>query len=189
MKKFSSNTTLVSLILGVLMILFGLQFFNYGYTATTIIGVFALVFGVAYLLAAILVLLNVDNDSVKMVKGMIFIAGFPLFDFVYYLIYAIEGGFGGVSGWILGILLLVASIGSAICGIVSFFVKSEVVAKVLRLLVLLFVCLLIVIIIFPLNGVPSTIGDIAIVEVAFIVCYFVLAKSVIDQPQDKEEAK
>lgn len=184
MKKFSSNSTLVSLVLGILMVLFGMQYLDTGVTAAVIIGVFGLVFGIAYILAGVLSLLGVDNNGVTLTKGIIHIAGFPIFIFVLYLVFAIQGAFVGVSDWILGIILLAAALGSGVMGIVFFFVKNEALMKILRLVVLLFLCIYIVLMIFPLGGGTASIGDISIVSAAFVICYYILSKNVIDPKEE-----
>lgn len=178
MKKFTNNTTLVSLVLGILLLLASLSFFDSGVDALIVIGVFQIIVGIAYILSGVLDLLAVDSTPVGLTKGIISIAAFPLYIFVYYLVAVIVGGDGlGVAGWILSILVLIAALSTIALGVASYFVNNEMIVKLARFAILLLLCLLIVIIIFPITGGTAALGDISIFEVACIICYFLITKS------------
>ena len=89
MKKISNNISLIALVLGAIMILYSLGYISGGGTAT-VIGIFGLLFGIAYIFAAVLTMLNVSNTAVDLTKTCIYIAAFPLFMFVYYLCLVIQ---------------------------------------------------------------------------------------------------
>ena len=104
MKKLTSNTSLVAFVLGALLILFALSFIAMGGEAT-VIGIFGLLSGIAYVLGGIFVTLNLSDKAITLTKDIIFIVAFPLFIFVYYLIIVIEAAdVLSVTNWILSIL-------------------------------------------------------------------------------------
>lgn len=177
MKKISTNTSILSIILGATMLLAGLVFLD----GVVVIGVFGIILGAAYIFAGLLTSLNLKNDVANMLRGIIYLSAFPLFTFVYYLVVLIYGAKGfGVSDWIFAILILLTSLAGSALGAASFFIKNEAVNKLLRLAVYLFIGLLVILQVFPIGGGIASIGDLVIYEIVHIVCYFLIAKGFVE---------
>ena len=180
MKKLSTNTSLMSLVLGTALILYALTFIGGG-TEATIIGVFGIVFGVAYIFSGLLTILNISNSAVEITKGSISIAAFPLFKFIFYLIIIIVAASSlDATNWILLILLLIASLATVIMGVASFFTNKEQLLKVLRLAIYVFIGLLVIIMVFPVGGGTASIGDLSILDILFLACYYLITKPIIE---------
>ena len=182
MKKLSNNISLVALILGAIMILYSLSYITIGSTAT-VIGVFGLLFGIAYIFGAILTILNVSNPAVELTKAGIYIAAFPLFIFVFYLCIVIQASdMLTITNWILIILLLVTSLSAAAFGIIALINKSSAIKKISNLAVLGFIGLLVIILVFPVGDAAQVLGGLSLVDVFFILGYFLVTKPFTELP-------
>ena len=182
MKKISSNTALVALVLGALMVLYALGFISGG-GAATVIGIFGLLFGLAYIFIFVLSILNLKNDNLDLVKGLISLGAFPLFLFVYYLCILINAyNAFTVTNWIIVLLVLITALGSAILGILSLVLKENKIKKFLDLVVICFIGLLIVLLVFPIGNFAAALGDLSLVDIFFIVCFFLVTKPYVDLP-------
>ena len=182
MKKFSNNISLVALVLGALMILFGLTFIDKG-RAATVIGIFGLLLGICYIFAAVLTILGLSNPAVDMTKECIYLIAFPLFMFVYYLCMLIVAyNTFTYTNWILVILLLIATLATATLGIISIINKNDSIKKITSLSVLAFIGLFIILLVFPVGAGIATIADLSLIEVLFIACYFLVSKQFTELP-------
>ena len=187
MKKITNNTSLVALVLGAVMILYSLAFLSLRGTAI-VIGIFGLVFGIAYVLDFVFTILNVANDTLDLVKECILVAAFPLFGFVYYLCMLIAAADAlTVTNWIILILILIASLASAALGIFFLVGKNEKVKKIANLAIISFIGLLIILLVFPIGGIAAVLGEISLVDVIFIICYFLVAKPFMELAGSKEK--
>lgn len=191
MKKLFSNTSLVAIVLGALLILFALSFIARGGEAT-VIGIFGLLCGIAYILGGVFVILNLTDKAIVLTKDIIFIAAFPLFIFVYYLIRVIEAAnFLSVTSWILAILLLLSSLSAITCGIITLVGNNDKIKKIANLSILLFIGIMVILLVFPLGGgAVATIGDLSLVQIFFIAGYFLITKPFVEIPtfNKKEES-
>ena len=187
MKKLSNNTSLVALVLGAIMILYSLAFISRGRTATAI-GIFGLLFGIAYIFAAVLTILNISNSAVDLTKSCIYIAAFPVFMFVFYLCRVIqESDFLTITNWIIIILLLVAALCAASCGIISLVGKNAMIKKISNLSLLIFIGLLIIMLVFPIGDAANTLGNLSLVDVLFIFCYFLITNPMAEKPAEEKK--
>ena len=192
MKKLSSNTSLVAFVLGALLILFALSFIAIGGEAT-VIGIFGLLSGIAYVLGGIFVTLNLSDKAITLTKDIIFIVAFPLFIFVYYLIIVIEAANAlSVTNWILSILLLISALSAVVCGIITLVGNNEMVKKIANLSILLFIGIMVILLVFPLGGGAggAALGDLSLVQIFFIAGYFLITKPFLELPKfEKKEEK
>ncbi|MBO4666701.1 MAG: hypothetical protein J5666_01040 [Bacilli bacterium] len=182
MKKISNNTSLIALVLGAIMILYSLGLISDGGT-DTVIGIFGLLFGVAYIFAAVITMLSVSNTAVDLTKTCIYIAAFPLFMFVYYLCLVIQAADRlTITNWIIIILILIAALCAATCSIISLVGKNDTVKKIGNLSILIFIGLLIIMLVFPVGNVANTLGNLSLVQVMFILGYFLVTSPFIELP-------
>ena len=192
MKKLTSNTSLVAFVLGALLILFALSFIANGGEAT-VIGIFGLLSGIAYVLGGVFVTLNLSDKAITLTKDIIFIVAFPLFIFVYYLIIVIEAAdVLSVTNWILAILLLISALSAVVCGIITLVGNNEMVKKIANLSILLFIGIMVILLVFPLGGREggAAIGELSLVQIFFIAGYFLITKPFLELPKfEKKEEK
>ncbi len=192
MKKLSSNTSLVAFVLGALLILFALSFIAIGGEAT-VIGIFGLLSGIAYVLGGIFVTLNLSDKAITLTKDIIFIAAFPLFIFVYYLIIVIEAANAlSVTSWILAILLLLSSLSAITCGIITLVGNNDKIKKIANLSILIFIGIMVILLVFPLGGGAggAVLGELSLVQIFFIAGYFLITKPFVELPKfEKKEEK
>ncbi len=192
MKKLSSNTSLVAFVLGALLILFALSFIAIGGEAT-VIGIFGLLSGIAYVLGGIFVTLNLSDKTITLTKDIIFIVAFPLFIFVYYLIIVIEAANAlSVTSWILAILLLLSSLSAITCGIITLVGNNDKIKKIANLSILIFIGIMVILLVFPLGGGAggAVLGELSLVQIFFIAGYFLITKPFVELPKfEKKEEK
>lgn len=192
MKKLSNNTSLVAFVLGALLILFALSFIAIGGEAT-VIGIFGLLSGIAYVLGGIFVTLNLSDKTITLTKDIIFIVAFPLFIFVYYLIIVIEAANAlSVTSWILAILLLLSSLSAITCGIITLVGNNDKIKKIANLSILIFIGIMVILLVFPLGGGAggAVLGELSLVQIFFIAGYFLITKPFVELPKfEKKEEK
>lgn len=192
MKKITNNTSLVALVLGAIMILYSLAFLSLGGNAL-VIGIFGLLFGIAYALVFVFSILNLANKNLDLVKGCILVAAFPLFSFVYYLIIVIQASNAlTITNWIILILILIAALASATLGIIFLIMNNSKIKRIANLAIISLVALLIILLVFPIGGVAAAIGDLSLVDILFIICYFLVSKPFMElngneENKEKEE--
>ena len=174
------------------MILFALSFIAMGGEAT-VIGIFGLLCGIAYVLGGVFVILNLTDKAIVLTKDIIFIAAFPLFIFVYYLIIVIEAANAlSVTNWILAILLLLSSLSAIACGIITLVGNNDKIKKIANLSILIFIGIMVILLVFPLGGGAggAALGDLSLVLILFIACYFLVTKPFVELPvPEKKEEK
>ena len=180
MKKLNISAPLLSLIIGTLILLFALTIIGLN-TASTIISIFGIVIGISYIAFGIIAVLDINVKVLEIINSIVYISAFPLFMFVYYLTIIIVNAAGlSPTAWILSILLLISASLIAVLDIVGKFVNEEILFKIKRLAIMVFIGLLVVLLVFPINGGIAAIGDVLILDVLYIVCYFLIVKLTIN---------
>lgn len=180
MKKLNISAPLISLIIGTLILLFALTIIGLN-TASTIISIFGIVIGISYIAFGIIAVLDINVKVLEIINSIVYISAFPLFMFVYYLTIIIVNAAGlSPTAWILSILLLISASLIVILDIVDKFVNEEILFKIKRLAIMVFIGLLVVLLVFPINGGIAAIGDVLILDVLYIVCYFLIVKLTIN---------
>ncbi|MBQ7276393.1 MAG: hypothetical protein IJS58_03990 [Bacilli bacterium] len=180
MKKLNISAPLLSLIIGTLILLFALTIIGLS-TASTIISIFGIVIGISYIAFGIIAVLDINIKALEIINSIVYISAFPLFMFVYYLTITIVNAAGlSPTAWILSILLLISASLIVVLDIVGKFVNEEILFKIKRLAIMVFIGLLVVLLVFPINGGIAAIGDVLILDVLYIVCYFLIVKLTIN---------
>ena len=140
------------------------------------LGIIAIIFAAYYLAYGILMLLMKEKlEKYDKLFKMINASLFPLFLFIYYLLVLIEGGsFLDPLGWILAILMMIASLGVACLVVVLFVTKNEKLKGYLQLAAMCLVLLLFITIFFSENGDEIVLGRISVVSIAIKVLYVMI---------------
>ena len=188
MEKFNiSFKQLVPCVLGTLLFLLGLAYLPDGDAESIIAGIFAILIGACYFLIVLCASFIEKKNLGKFAKTFL-IAGFPL----YYLLIDIFTLFDAADyfeliGWIIIIVRLLSGLGILVFAILLSFKKDDKFKKIKDYSLLIFLCMLIVNIIFSYRGTPLTITGTSLLQYAFIACFAFIAFNALNEASDECE--
>lgn len=182
MKKIINNTSLISLVMSILLILGSFDYFAYG-KAYILVGIFSIISGLGLLLVAVLDYTNKESGILSKVKHISLLALYPLFIFSQQLIIVIlNAKYLGVVDWIFRSLLILDAIVIITCTIAAQLNSESPLLKVLRISVLAFIAVIAVLIVLS----TSTIGGLPLQECILLAGYFFIAKACLDNKKETE---
>lgn len=174
--------------LGTLMLLSYLNLLQFK-GANLAIGIVALILSIGYIALGVLSIFLVDKlpEKGRKIFDICGVATYPVFLFVIYLIGLInDADLLGPTGWIVTLVLLIGALGFAGLYITSEFVANKTLRKVVYLFGGIFCLGLLLNVLFP-GGIPTVIGNIALVELIMYGTYGMIAGSSIGKPEKQEE--
>jgi len=156
--------------------LFFLCYFNYlAFKGEALgIGIAATVISAYYLAIGIVNFVAGDKlpEGLKKVTDIVSISAFPLFIFVSKLLTTIDAHeLLGPAGWTLIILGMVGSLGLAVVYAVARIVNKPVLTKIAYIFASVFVLVLLADILFTIDGFPTDLGNVVIVDLVIDVLY------------------
>ena len=171
---------------GASMLLFYLDWLG-GTTEQLILGILALVIAAYFIVSGLLRFFNKENSLAKLFDFLNAFL-FPFFLFVYALIAIIASArFLGPAGWVILILLLLATLGVSVMLILNQINKEGKFKKLLGAFSLCYYMMLVVIILFGIDGTPLTLGRINIPEVMMYAISAYLLFMFLNKKKHKEE--
>lgn len=183
-----------------IFIIFGALLFLYyfnglsGEGAGLAISIIAIILAAYFLAVGILsVVLGDKLGKAKGLLNLIGVATFPLFYFVIELITLINladvEGFLGPTGWTILILTIAASLGLGALLFVSYFVRSKGLHRVTFLFGAIFVLALLLDILLQVDGTPTALGQVIILQVVLYGAYVSMMFDVLSSLKENKEPK
>ena len=163
----------LSIIFGVILLLGYMNYLSYDGAVVTI-GIFALIFGVYYIMAGLFdVLLGEKMPAeARRIIEMLSISFLGLFIFIRTLIYLVElGEQFGPSGWIIAIYSLIISVFFVSIVPTVYFIKNELLSKVAKLSAALFVLVLLLAVLFDTFGNTTVLGAVNLIDVILYIFF------------------
>lgn len=163
----------LSIIFGVILLLGYMYYFKYDGAALAI-AIIALIYAIYYITIGVVDVVAGDKlpANIRRIFEMISVSLFPVFVFIYVLIWLISAGdVYTPSGWIIVIYSLIISLFFA--GIVSavYLAKTPVLSKIAKLFAALFILALILAVLFELDGSPRVLGTVNVIELILYGLY------------------
>ena len=189
-KVFEFIKPFLAIILGALMFLYFLNWLGYREGALAI-GIIAVIFSSYYMALGILgVVLGDKLGKIKKVLDIVAIGLFPLFMFVYFLIITISmAEYYGPNGWVLAITSMVGCLGMLVMYLLASLAENSAMKKLVSLFAAIFVLVLLLNILFDVQGNPNVLGNIDIILfVIYIIYSSMLFVSVAALSEKKAEA-
>lgn len=153
------------------------------------IGIIATIISAYYLAVGIVTFILGDKISggLKKVFDIVSVSAFPLFVFIYSLLMVIDAAdFIGPAGWIIMIVSLIGSIlACAFCALAIALSNNKVLVRLGYLFASVFVLVLLMQLLFQVDGTPNVIGNIVIVE---LVVYILFASMLFSTFKSEEKA-
>ena len=174
MKRFSEIVKPFSAI--VFGALFFMLYFNYlaAQGEALAIGIVATIISVYYLAAGIIAFVAGDKlpETLRKVFDIISISAFPLFMFVYYLLFTIRAADAiGPAGWIIVVISIGGSISAAIICALARAIDNALLRRLGYLFAAIFALVLVTNLIFWITGDAKTIAEITIVELVIDILF------------------
>lgn len=183
MKKFSEMLKpFYSIILGALMLLFYMDWLEYG-GAGLALGIVAMVLAVYYIGIGIMTVVMGDKltASTRSTLESLSIMLFPIFMFVFFLLETINGKFGPTD-WVIHIMGMASALGFVLLYAICIFGKNAALKNITRLFGLIFILALLLFVLFAANGL---LGNIDLVQFAI---FFVFTAMLLPAVKPAEEA-
>ena len=161
-------------ILGLLLLFYGLMSVASAAVAIIVLGVFAIVFGLAYILLGVFSFVKVSDAKFTRAFELSF---YPLFVFVLTIIDMVLVGGNGLTptDYIIQIACLAAALMISVFAFVALFVNNDIFEKILDISLVAFLGILLLELIFPVGQALATIGDISLFQLALHVSFGILA--------------
>ena len=179
MKNTKSLNALSSVIIGTLMFLLSITYLPVGGLAT-LVGVFALLVGLFYVAVGFIFLSGIDEKN-KSIKKIIYPLTYMVYA-CYYFIFDLITIIAGVTqnfeaiGWIMIILRMISSLLVVTLSVIALVSDgNEKVENACSVALTIFVCSLIVGMVFDNQGNQIALGDIEIPALVILVCYTYIA--------------
>ena len=158
------------------------------------ISIIAVVLAAYFLAVGILsVVLGEKLGKTKGLFNLIGVATFPLFLGVVELITLINladiEGYLGPTGWTISIVTIAAAFGLGGLLFVSYFVRSKGLHRVTFLFGAIFVLALLLDVLLLVDGTPTTIGQVVILQVVLYGCYVSMLFEVLSSLKENKEPK
>lgn len=163
----------ILIIFGALLFLYYLNYLSYG-GAGLALGIIAVIFSAYYLAFGILGLLMGDKFSLvlKKIFEIISVSLFVLFMFIYFLLVTINVADAmGPTAWTIKIVSMIACLGLLGIYIVSRFVNVPVLSRLSGLFALIFVLVLLLELLFTVDGSATVLGNIDILLAAIFTIF------------------
>lgn len=159
-------------ILGLLLLFYGLMTVGTGEATTIVLGVFAIVFGLAYIILGVLIFVKVSDAKYTRAFEL---AIYPLFLFVVTIINLVRANALTPTHYIIQIACLAAALMVSVFAFVALFVNGELFEKILDISLVAFLGVLLLDLIFPIGRPLATIADISLLILALHVSFGILA--------------
>ena len=169
----------LAIIFGALLFLIYLNYLSQVAPEALALGIIGVILAIVYIGIGIADVLAGDKlgKTVKTVFGVVLVSSFPIFLFVETLLTTIQLAqlqAMGPTAWTIAIINMVASISFAFIYCFARLTPQKVLKRLAFLLGAIFTLALLLDILFDATGIPTALGDIAIIMIALYVIYAVM---------------
>lgn len=156
------------------------------------IGIIATIFSVYYLFVGILTFILGEkmSEGLRKVFDIVSLVLFPLFIFVYYLLITILAVDAiGPAGWIIVIVSMAGSICAAIICPLARAIKNSTLKKLGLLFAAVFVTVLLMNLVFDVDGSPNVFGNVVIVELVVDILFASMIFACLSKEEKEKKAE